>query len=294
VLNFNHLYYFHVTASEGSVKAAAEKLGVTQPTVSEQVRILERTLRVTLFERTPSGLKLTQPGREAFEHTKAMFLAGQRLVESLGHATEPLSVTLRVGVSSAMSRTIAADFLMPVLTLEQCRPSIRSGDFNELVRDLRARELDLVLGETEPLDVSNQGIEVVAVHHPTLVAVCRQDLQPREGWTNLALLEYRTSSAYRWEVDAYLQANNLRPKLMGELDDAFLMLEAAARGGFVAFVPRSVAREAIAAGRVKAIAVLVPSSTGTHALYHRSDSVDLARLAVEKLVEHARERFDVG
>jgi DNA-binding transcriptional LysR family regulator len=35
VLNFNHLYYFHVTASEGSVKAAADRLGVTQPTVSE-------------------------------------------------------------------------------------------------------------------------------------------------------------------------------------------------------------------------------------------------------------------
>ena len=41
VLNFNHLYYFHVTASEGSVKAAADRLGVTQPTVSEQLRMLE-------------------------------------------------------------------------------------------------------------------------------------------------------------------------------------------------------------------------------------------------------------
>jgi DNA-binding transcriptional LysR family regulator len=42
---------------------------VTQPTVSEQLRSLERTLGLTLFERTPSGLKLTESGRLAFEQT---------------------------------------------------------------------------------------------------------------------------------------------------------------------------------------------------------------------------------
>jgi LysR family transcriptional activator of nhaA len=119
VLNFNHLYYFHVTASEGAVKAAADRLGVTQPTVSEQIRMLERSLGVQLFERTTSGLKLTQAGRDAFEHTTAMFLAGERLVEALGQSTAAPFISLRVGLSSAMSRTIAADFLMPVLTVER-------------------------------------------------------------------------------------------------------------------------------------------------------------------------------
>lgn len=57
MLNYNHLYYFHVAALEGSVAAAAVRLGVTQPTVSEQVRALERALEVSLFERqsTASG-----------------------------------------------------------------------------------------------------------------------------------------------------------------------------------------------------------------------------------------------
>jgi len=51
MLNYNHLHYFHVAALEGSVAGAAVKLGVTQPTVSEQVRSLERALGVSLFER---------------------------------------------------------------------------------------------------------------------------------------------------------------------------------------------------------------------------------------------------
>jgi len=292
VLNFNHLYYFHVTASEGSVKAAADRLGVTQPTVSEQLRILERTLALQLFERTPAGLRLTQAGRDAYEHTTAMFLAGERLVEALGHSTAPPVIALRVGVSAATSRTIAADFLMPVLTVERCRPVIRTGEFMDLLRDLRSHELDLVVGEGEPLEAARSGMEVALIHRPVLVAIVRPDIEPRDDWQNLSLLEYRTASVYYWEVDNFLKEKALRPVPMGELDDSFLMLEAAARGGFVAFVPRSVAREAIKAGRVKVLATLSPVTAGVHAVYHASDTLQLARTAVEALIASARESFE--
>jgi LysR family transcriptional regulator, transcriptional activator of nhaA len=290
VLNFNHLYYFHMTASEGSVKAAADRLGVTQPTVSEQIRMLERSLGVRLFERSPGGFRLTQPGRDAYEHTTAMFRAGERLVEALGQAGATPTIALRVGVSAAISRTIAADFLMPVLTVEHCLPSIRTGDFNELVRDLRAHHLDLVVGETEPLE--SPGFEVSLIHRPSLVAIGHPDVVPRDDWENLSLLEYRSASIYHWEIDAFLKDKSLHPACMGELDDAFLMLEAVSRGGFVAFVPRSVAREAIKLGRVKVLATLNTVNAGIHAVYHAGASRDLARQAVEKLIENARANLD--
>jgi LysR family transcriptional regulator, transcriptional activator of nhaA len=292
VLNFNHLYYFHVTASEGAVKAAADRLGVTQPTVSEQIRMLERSLGVQLFERTTSGLKLTQAGRDAFEHTTAMFLAGERLVEALGQTTSAPFMSLRVGLSSAMSRTIAAEFLMPVLTVERCRPSIRVGDFNDLLRDLRSHELDLVVGETEPLPNMTPALESALIHRPVLVAIAHPDITPRPDWKNLALLDYHRSSAYHWEVDGYLKENGLRPTTSGELDDAFLMLEAVTRGGFVAFVPRSVARQALRENRVKALATLAPSAAGVHAVYPASDTLQLARTAVQRLIENARANLD--
>lgn len=288
MFNFNHLYYFHVTAAEGAVKAAAERLGVSQPTVSEQLRTLERTLGVQLFERTPVGLKLTQAGRDAYEHTTAMFLAGERLLESLGGDVEPAGVTLRVGVSATTARTVAADFLLPVLTMEECRPSIRSGDFNDLLRDLRAHELDLIVGETEPLALARAGLAVTLVDRPSLVAVVHPQVEPASDWSNLSLLEFRTASIYHWEVDAYLRDRSLRPKLAGELDDAFLMLEAALRGDFVAFVPRGVAREALRANRVKQLAALAPESAGVYAVYPEDDTLVLARTAVEKLVASAK------
>ena len=288
MLNFNHLYYFHVTASEGAVKAAAERRGVTQPTVSEQIRILERTLGVQLFERTPTGLKLTQAGRDAYEHTTAMFLAGERLVEALGKNVEPVGVSLRVGVSAAMARTVAADFLMPVLTVDNCRPSVRTGDFNELLRDLRSHEVDLVVGETEPLEASRVGLEVTLIHRPTLVAIGLPTIEPLDDWNNLSLLEFRTTSVFHWEVEQFLRERGLRPTIMGELDDAFLMLEAVVRGGFVAFVPQSIAREALRGGRVKVLATLSLRASGLYAVYPADETLQLAKTAVEKLIENAR------
>lgn len=291
-MNFNHLYYFHVVATEGSVKAAADRLGVTQPTVSEQLRMLERSLGVPLFERAASGLRLTERGREAFEHTTTMFLAGERLASALGHSGTSTPIALRVGMSAAISRTIAADFLMPVLTFDDCRPSIQIGEFTDLLRDLRAHELDLVVGETEPIEAARPNIEVTLIHRPALVAIAHPDMGPRDDWQNLSLLGYRNASAYHWEVDNFLRDRGLRPKTVAELDDAFLMLEAVARGGFVAFVPNSVARPAVSLRRVKVLDRFHPTSAGVHALYHTTEGADLARSAVQKLIENAREQFE--
>jgi LysR family transcriptional activator of nhaA len=288
VLNFNHLYYFHVTASEGSIKAAADRLGVTQPTVSEQLRVLERSLGVELFERTPGGLKLTQAGREASEHAAVMFVAGERLVKALGKASDPPNVVLRVGVSASMARTVAADFLMPVLTVEECRPSIHTADFHEMLRDLRAHELDLVIGETEPTELARAGLAVELISRPPLVAVVLHDIEPRQDWHNVSLLQYRTSSVYRWEVEAHLHEHGLRPAVMGDLDDAFLMLEAVLRGGFVAFIPQGIARPALRAKQIKVLSTITPKTAGIYAVYPADDSLQLARKAVERLIESAR------
>jgi DNA-binding transcriptional LysR family regulator len=135
-------------------------------------------------------------------------------------------------------------------------------------------------------------MEVTLIDRPTLVAVVHPDITPRKDWENLSILEYRTSSAYFWEVDSFLKENGYRPTSMGELDDAFLMLESAVRGGFVAFVPRNVARDTLRAGRVKLLATLMPTASGVYAVYHGSDTVQIARAAVEKLIETARENID--
>lgn len=288
MLNYNHLHYFHVAATEGSVAGAAERLGVTQPTVSEQVRALERALDVSLFERTPGGLKLTEAGKLAFEHTSVMFRAGERLIETLGGGRRTLPRALRVGLSSGVARSTSANFLLPLLAIEACVPTIRTGTASELLRSLRDHELDLALVEAEPVESARAGLQSAAIDSIALVAIAPASLDPMPDWQNVALIHYRATSGYRWEVEAYLDQHGLRPTVAAEADDPAFLLEAVVRGGFVAFVPRTMARDAIAAKRVRVLAQVESTHAGVHALYGDGTSAELARRAVDVLVEHAR------
>lgn len=287
MLNYNHLHYFHIAAAEGSVAAAADRLGVTQPTVSEQLRALERTLGVNLFVRTKAGLKLTDAGRVAFEHTSVMFRASERLAESLGHTQSVVPCSLRVGLSGSVARATSTDFLMPLLALDGCVPTIRLGDTAELIRELRGRELDLVLCETEPPEASRGGLELALIAETSLVAIASPSVTPVADWQNVSMIQYRASSAYRWEVEAFLEARGYRPRISAEVDDSLFLLEASARGGYVTFVTKSVAKDAIAAGRVRIVEVVEPARSGVYALYEDGATADLARRAIALLVEHS-------
>jgi LysR family transcriptional activator of nhaA len=292
MLNYNHLYYFHMAATLGSVASAAHRLRVTQPTVSEQLRSLERALDVSLFERKPTGLALTDAGRLAFEHTSVMFRAGERLVESLGQDTSSVPRTLRVGISGAVSRSTTSDFLMPLLAIDGCMPTIRSGDTAELLRDLRGNEVDLLLCETEPPEAALSGLEIATIDRSRLVAVAPPTVKPDQDWENVGLIQYRLGSSYRWDVEAFLDARGLRPRIAAEADDAQFLMEAASRGGYVAVVPRSVARDAISAGRLRIIADVDNGHAGVYAVYEDGLTADLARRAVEVLIEQARASKD--
>jgi LysR family transcriptional activator of nhaA len=288
VLNFNHLYYFHVVADEGTIAGAATRLGVTQPTVSEQVRSLERALGVTLFERQPSGLRLTDAGRRAFDQTIVMFRAGERLVEGLGLGTRPGTRTLRIGLSTGVGRATTAEFLLPLLALDDAVPELVTLDLVELVREVRGGTLDLGLVESELTAAACRGLIATEIDAIDLVAIAPPDLAPSATWGDAGLVQYRATSPYRGDVDAYLAEHGLDPRVVAEADDPGFVLEAALRGRYVAFVPRSIARDALAAGRAKILAHLEDPAVRVHALH--ADGVDdaLARRAVEALIERAR------
>jgi DNA-binding transcriptional LysR family regulator len=288
MLNYNHLNYFHVAATEGTVAAAAGRLGVTQPTVSEHIRTLERSLGVLLFERTSSGLRLTEAGRVAFEQTAVMVRAGERLVEALGQTPSDLPRTLRVGIGSAVARTTTTDLIMPLLAIERCMPSIRSADSVELLRELKNNELDLVLSETEPPEAAQQGVNVILLDRVSLVAVAPPTVEPATDWQNVGLVHYRASSAYRWDVETFLDTHHLRPRIVAEADDALFLLEAAARGGYVAFVSRSIARDAVNGGRLKILGEVENSQLGVHAIFQDGAALDLARRAVDLLIAYVQ------
>ncbi|MCS0632187.1 LysR family transcriptional regulator [Telluria mixta] len=79
-MELRHLRYFVAVAEEGNITRAAERLGIGQPPLSQQIHALERELDVKLFHRTGHGVVATDAG-------KALLVDAKRLLDDVEHAT---------------------------------------------------------------------------------------------------------------------------------------------------------------------------------------------------------------
>ena len=78
-LNYHHLLYFWTVAREQGVSRAATSLHVAHPTVSAQVRTLERSLGQRLFERQGRNLRLTIDAEKFFRYADEIFALGREI-----------------------------------------------------------------------------------------------------------------------------------------------------------------------------------------------------------------------
>lgn len=72
-INLEHYKYFYFVATCGSISGAAESLCISQPAVSQALKILEKNLGGRLFIRTAKGVKLTSEGETLFSYVKASY-----------------------------------------------------------------------------------------------------------------------------------------------------------------------------------------------------------------------------
>lgn len=146
--DWNRARAFLVTAEEGSLSAAARALDMTQPTLGRQVAALEAELGVLLFERTNSGLILTQSGHELMVQVQAMGDAATNLSRlASGHAE-----TVEGNVCISATEMIAA-FTLPAI-IEKLRkkwPKIHIEIIaSSNTSDLSRREADIAIRNYRP------------------------------------------------------------------------------------------------------------------------------------------------
>ena len=71
-MNRNHLALFHAVAQAGGISRGAERLHVSQPAVSKQIKELEDALGIRLLERLPRGSRLTDGGKLLAQYVQRM------------------------------------------------------------------------------------------------------------------------------------------------------------------------------------------------------------------------------
>lgn len=152
-LNYHHLRYFWAIAHEQSLTRAAARLLVSQSALSIQLKQLEQRLGHALFERRGRKLLLTEAGRIALDHADTIFRAGDELLSTLQGRPSAALPILRIGSVSTLSRNFQMAFLQPLIEGRQAQVRFSSGGLRELLPQLTAHTLDLVLSnEAVPRD----------------------------------------------------------------------------------------------------------------------------------------------
>jgi len=94
-----HLRYFIAVAEEGHITRAAERLGMQQPPLSQQIRAIERELDVQLFRRKPRGVELTEAGRTFFDYARDITANLDRAFETTRRTARGEQGRIRVGIT---------------------------------------------------------------------------------------------------------------------------------------------------------------------------------------------------
>jgi LysR family transcriptional regulator, transcriptional activator of nhaA len=297
-LNYHHLLYFWTVARQGSIARACEPLHLSQPTISAQLRALEKALGVKLFERHGRGMVLTETGRLVYRYADEIFNVGRELQDTLKGRAVGLPLRLAVGVVDAMPKRVAYHLLEPALRLaEPIRLNCSEGKPEALLAELALHNLELVLSDA-PLAV---GAKVRAFSHqlgecgvsilgtPALAEAHRGPFPASLDGAPMLLPTDNTT--LRRSLDHWLDVQGLRPVVIGEFEDSALLKAFGQAGAGLFAVPTVIEEEVqrqygvVAVGRSEAVRERFYAITAERRLRHP---------AVVAISEAARHEFFRG
>ncbi|NBX67852.1 MAG: LysR family transcriptional regulator [Proteobacteria bacterium] len=157
-INYHHLFYFKTIAEEGSVSKAAEKLRLGQPTLSAQLKQFEDTIGVKLFDRQHKKLILTEQGQVALDYAKNIFKMGSEMFEVLHDRIVPQKISLQIGALDSVAKQIVVQLAKHAYKTADCLITLVEGKSDELIRELVAHRVDILVTNFLPSGVDAKGL----------------------------------------------------------------------------------------------------------------------------------------
>jgi DNA-binding transcriptional LysR family regulator len=157
-MNLGHLAVFHAVATQGNVSRAAERLMVSQPAVSKQVRQLERALGAELFERLPRGMRLTRAGELLAGYAARLFALEAEAERAIAELQGLRRGRLVVGASNTIGMYLLPDVFVrfrrrfPGVELQ-----LEIAHTDAIARWLDRGAIDLALTESLPAEAAAGG-----------------------------------------------------------------------------------------------------------------------------------------
>lgn len=268
MLNYNHLYYFYVTAKFVSVSQAAEFLHISQPSLSSQIKSFERSIDRKLFEKKGRKIVLTAEGEKAYIYAKKIFEVAADFTEALRTSSDKQSMRLRIGISEQLERHFIADVISPLV--KEKRQDIEkafyisSAPTERLLNQLRNEEIDLLLTNKHVYAEDVKELATAAIPVNLLISTeLLKDLKIRIS-RNTSAVDFLNASPWglvmpstrlklRHETDQLFQELKIRKRIVLESDIISVVVRAVLDGAGAAFIPTAYLIEELRQGLITAI-----------------------------------------
>lgn len=230
-LNYHHLLYFWTVAKEGGVSKAAEVLHLAQPTLSSQIKKLEKSIGHSLFVRSGRNLTLTDTGQLVYRYADEIFGLGRELADVLHNRTDEEKSRFLVGVQGALPKLAVYELLRPALESEDDKYQVVcfEGKLNELLGELALHRLDVVIAD-RPLAPDTH---VRAFNHllgKCGVTVCGTGRLARkyqknfpESLDSAPMLLPTQNTSLRRLLEQWFDDNRIHPKIAHEFEDSSVL-----------------------------------------------------------------------
>jgi LysR family transcriptional regulator, nitrogen assimilation regulatory protein len=257
-MDLRQLEYFVRVAELGSFTRAAQQLGIAQPALSRQVRLLEVELRQNLLTRNGRGALPTEAGKLLVEHGRGILHQVDRAKEELGRVRGGLSGRVAVGLPTSVARVLAVPLTREFRKqLPQATIAISEGLSVAMQEALVNGRLDIALlynatasADVEIMPLLEEALYLVKPSSPLKQSTKSQhSLSPAkkpkltkiklQDIADLPLVIPTKPNAIRNLVETRLGDLGLRPTIALEIDGVSAILELVADGAGYAVLPQS-------------------------------------------------------
>jgi len=229
-LNYKHLHYFYVTAREGSIAGAAEKLNVSPQTISGQLGVFQNYLGTELFDRKGKQLVMNDMGRMVYDYAEDIFSLGAELQQNIRSKENQEMFQFTVGVTDAIPKILAVNILEGCLRAhESMRLVCREGDVDTLLSELAVNKLDLLLTDQQ----LPPGIPIKAYNHflgecgMTFYASRKTARRLKPGFPKSLhrqpFLICGDKSNQKLNLRSWFESQEIMPHIVAECDDSALI-----------------------------------------------------------------------
>ncbi|MBL9051813.1 MAG: LysR family transcriptional regulator [Tabrizicola sp.] len=219
---------FVAAAEEGSLSAAARRLGVSPSAVSQQLSGLEAALGAVLLDRSGRPMPVTPAGAMFRRHAQTILNAASEARAELAMADLSGMTTLRIGVIEDFDSDVTPRLLSLLSRdLKGCRFLLETGASHRLMDQLEARALDIVVAADS---ASEPGPEDWREVHPLMSEPFVAVAPPGAVIEDLPLIQYTARHLMGRQIATHLARHGLRPAHRFELDSYAAILAMVAGG----------------------------------------------------------------